>query len=308
MTLPPAAVSAYQRIPPTIRGMILMALSTLCFACMQMLARWTSQGMHPFEIVFFRTLFAFPIFLPLFLHYGFGVLKTTRPGLQVVRGLLSTVAMITFFTALSMTPLAKVAALDFSGPLFAALGAVVFLGERVRLRRITAMIVGFFGVAVIVQPGFVDIDLGSILVIVSATAWGGAILTIKVMSRTDSSATITLYLNIIALPITFIAALLEWQTPTMVQLLILLIIGTLGGIGHFLFAQSCREAEVSAVMPLDFLRLIWVSILAYFAFGEIPGVWTWIGGVMIFGAVVYITYRESQVARVRPTAAVDPVP
>ncbi len=283
-----------------------MAVSTFCFALMQMLVRWTSQGMHPFEIVFFRTLFAFPVFVPLFYRFGLGVFRTTRPGLQVLRGMLSTVAMLTFFTALSMTPLAKAAALDFSGPLFAALGAVIFLGERVRIRRITAMIVGFIGVIVIVQPGFVDIDLGSVLVIVSATAWGGAILTIKVMSRTDTSATITLYLNVIALPITFIFALTEWQAPTLIQLLVLFVIGTLGGIGHFMFAQACRETDVSAVMPLDFLRLIWVSVLAYFVFNEIPGLWTWIGGVMIFGAVVYITYREAQVARQRPSVP-DPM-
>ena len=303
MTLPSAAVSVYRRIPPTIRGIIFMVLSTLCFACMQTLVRWLSARLHPFEIVFFRTLFAFPIFLPMFLRYGIGVLRTTRPGLQVVRGLLSTLAMLTFFMALSMTPLVKAAALDFSGPLFASVGAVIFLGERIRIRRVTALVVGAIGVMVIVQPGIVDLDLGSMLVLISAIAWGGAILTIKVMSRTDSSVTITLYLNIIALPFALVAAIPEWQTPTGAQLLVLLVIGTLGGIGHFMFAQSCREADVSAVMPLDFLRLIWVAISGYLVFNEVPDAWTWFGAVMIFSAVVYITYRESRVAKAPPVPA-----
>lgn len=299
----PALRAAYDAVPPVPRGMMLVTVSTFGFAGMHAIIRICGdQGQHPFEIAFFRNLFGLVALAPVFMRHGVGVFYTRRFPLHALRGCIQVGAMLMFFTAATITPLAKIAALSFTAPLFATLGAILILGEKVRARRIGALIVGFIGAMIILQPGVATLELGAVLVVASSAIWAGAMLIIKSLSRTDSAVTITAYMGLFMTPLTLVPALFVWQWPTLEQLALFLLMGTLGTIGHVCMAEAFRHAETTAVLPLDFTRLIWSSLLGYVLFMQVPEPWTWIGGSVIFASTTYIAYREARIARAERAA------
>jgi drug/metabolite transporter (DMT)-like permease len=283
-----------------------MVLSTIAFVLMHGSIRQVGDGLHPFEIAFFRNLFAVLPLMPWFVRYGMQPLRTERASLHFMRGLLNVFAMLTFFSALTLIPLAQVTALSFTAPLFGTVLAVVFLREVVRVRRIVALVAGFVGAIVILRPGLVGIETGSLLVLFSAVAWSVTMIVIKVLSRTESSVTITAYMAIFMTPLTLLPALFYWRWPDGEQLVWLVAIGILGSLGQLSVAQAFREAEASVVMPLDFMKLLWAALLGYLAFAEVPDVWVGAGGTMIAASASYIAYRESRLKRV--AAAPAPAP
>lgn len=297
MTAIGALQGAFNRANGTAQGMALMLFSTVCFVCMQSLVRYVGESLPPFEVAFFRNLFGLVALTPIFLRQGLRPLKTRKLHLHAARGTIQAAGMLCFFTGVTLIPLSQTTALSFSAPLFATLLAILILGERVRIRRITALALGFLGMLLVVRPGFAEINLGTMLIIASSFSWGTAIAIIKSMTRTESSATLTVYMGLFLTPITGIAAFFVWQTPSWEQLGWLFLIGCLGTLGHLAFAQSFRRAESTAVLPLDFTRLIWASVAGFLVWQEIPDAWAWIGGTVIFGSATYIAFREAQMAR-----------
>ena len=278
--------------PSTLRGMIFMLMAGFCGTVMAATVRNLTSELHPFEIAFFRALFGCVFLSPLVLRQGLGLLKSRRMGLQAFRGCLQGAATILFFTALSLAPLAKIAALNFTSPLFATVLAIVFLGEAIRLRRLTALAVGFAGTLVIVRPGFGGLDLGSVLILINAATLAMTTIMIKILLRSDTSVTTTVYGFLCTLPIAAVATLFVWQTPSLTDLAWLVVIGVFGGFTHLFFAKALNDADVTAVLPMGFAKLIWASVIGYLVFAEEPDAWTWLGGAMIFSATTYIAFRE----------------
>jgi drug/metabolite transporter (DMT)-like permease len=277
---------------PVVRGVGLMFIATFFFAAMHGSIRYVSATIHPFEIALFRNLFALVVVLPWFYRYGISTLRTQHIGLHVLRALFNIVAMLSFFYALSITPLAEVTALNFSAPIFATVLAALVLGEVVRARRWTAIAVGFLGTMIVLRPGFASIGLGQILALGSALIWSCALLVIKTLGRTDSSATIISYMGLLMVPLSLVPALFVWQWPDLEAWGWLIAIGVLGGIAQFCMTEALRQADTAVVMPIDFFKLIWVTLIAYLAFAERPDLYTWIGGAVIFSSTLYIAYRE----------------
>ena len=275
------------------RALALMFVSTMGFSIMHVLVRHLSGGLHPFEIAFFRNLFGLIVIVPWFLRYGTAVLKTQKLPLHLLRSALNVVAMLCFFYALSITPLSEVAALSFTAPIFATILAVLILHEVVRARRWVAILFGFAGTFVAIRPGFAEVGLGAMLLIVQSMLWGCALVVIKVLGRSDSSVTIAAYMTLLMIPLSLVPALWFWQTPSLDELGWLVLIGVIGTVAQLLMTQALKEGEAAVVMPVDFFKLIWAAILGYVFFAEIPTVYTWIGGTMIFAAATYIAYRES---------------
>ena len=295
-----AAVRHFSASPGTLRGMALVVLSGLCVAAMSACVRHISVDLHPMVIGFFRTVFGLLAFAPFLLRSGLKSLKTRRIGLHAVRGTLNVIGMLSYYMALSLAPLAKVTALGFSAPLFATVLALIVLGETIRARRITALVLGYLGALVILRPGFVALDTGSIYALVSAAAWGLGMIVIKVLSRSESSLTITIYMTLVAMPITLAAAVTVWQTPTLTQMAWLAAIGTLASLANLSVAQAFKDADLTAILPFDFTKLIWASAIGYLVFAEEPSPWTWVGGTIIFAAATYIAFRERQTRAARP--------
>jgi drug/metabolite transporter (DMT)-like permease len=287
------------RLPPHTRAVVLMLVSTLCFTSMHTVIRYaaTEGEIHPFEVAFFRNVFGLLAVLPFALRGRAAAFRTRRLKLHALRGTMQVFAMLMFFYALSITPLAKISAVSFTAPLFATLGAIIFLGERIRARRIVALTLGFVGAMIIIRPGLIELDLGAILVMTSSSIWACAILIIKSLSRTESSLTITTYQNIFLIPFTLVAASFFWTWPSWHLLGLFAVMGIFGSIAHIAMAEALKLAETTAVLPYDFVRLIWASGIGFVMFGEIPEIWTWLGGGVIFASTTYIAFREARLKR-----------
>lgn len=260
-------------------------------------ARHVMETVHPFELVFFRNLFALIFVVPLMWRVGFTVFHTKRRWAHVGRAGLNTLNMLVWFTGVSLAPLADVVALSFSAPIFATLLAILLLREKVGIRRWTAIGVGFTGTMIVLQPGFDTISSGHGYALAATGVWAGILLIIKSLSRTESSLTIVAYMSVLMTPISLVPALFVWTWPTWTELGWLACIGVFGGAAQYFLAQSFHEAEISTVMPFDFAKLIWISIIAYVVFGEPAEPTTWIGGAIIFVSGLYIARREARVAR-----------
>ena len=274
-------------------AIIYMLGSTVLFSCMHGTIRYVSAELHPFEIAFFRNLFGLFLLAPLLFRYGIAPLRTAKLKCHLLRGLFNISSMMCFFYALSIAPLTDVAAMTFASPIFATALAVFVFGERVGIRRWTAIMIGFSGTLVVLRPGFEGVALGPLLALIASLLWGIALLVIKVLARTESSLTITAYMMILLTPLSLVPAVIFWQWPTGEQYLWLLFTAALGTLGHLFLNQALKVAETNVVMPVDFVRLIWVSIIGFYIFGEVPDLFTWIGGAIIFSSALYIAYRES---------------
>jgi drug/metabolite transporter (DMT)-like permease len=288
--LPTSARTALNN--PALRGMALMFVGTFFVAAMIGSIRHVSASIHPFEIALFRNLFALMVVLPWFYRYGIAPLRTQRFGLHVLRALFNIVAMLCFFYAVSIAPLSEVTALGFTSPIFASVLAALILAEVVHARRWAAIAVGFLGTMIILRPGFTSVGLGQMLALFSAMSWSCALITIKTVSRTDSSATIITYMGLLMVPLSLGPALLVWQWPAPHEWAWLIAIGVLGGVGQFCVTEALRQADTAVVMPIDFFKLIWVALIAYLAFAEHLDLYTWIGGAIIFMSAVSLVYGD----------------
>lgn len=283
--------SVFATTPPRIRGVVMMVTAAVAVVCMNVLIRKVAAELHPFEIAFFRNVFAFLVFVPWLAGSGMGALRTGRLGLHATRAALNLVAMLLFFVGLTLVPLAKVSALGFTSPLFASLLAVLILHEPMTRVRAVGLGIGFLGALVVLRPGIGAFNAGGLLVLGSTAVWAFALICIKVLARTDSSLTIAVYAALLQIPFALVPALFVWQWPNGAQWAEMAAIGGLGGLGHLCLAQAFRDADATVVLPADFTKLIWASIAGYLVFGEVPDLWTWVGGLVICGAVFHLAAR-----------------
>ncbi len=279
----------------------------LCFASMAGIVRYVSAELHPFEIAFFRNFFGLAFMMPWLARVGWGGLKTRRIGLYTLRGVIGLAAMLSFFWAITMLPLAQVTALSFTAPLFATILAVFVLSEVVRARRWAAILIGFVGVLIILRPGAQEVGWPTLAVLFSSLLMATASVTIKILSRTEPTSAIVTYMVIYLTPMSLIPALFVWQTPSWSAMGWLVILGGVATTAHQCLTRAFTVAEASAVMPYDFTRLLFAATIGYVFFDQIPDMWSGVGAAVIVAASVYVAHREAVVARsakaARDTAA-----
>jgi drug/metabolite transporter (DMT)-like permease len=269
-------------------------------AGMQAIVRLLSADIHPIQLAFFRSLVGLLVLMPWLLTGDRGRFRTQRFGAHFVRALFGGSAMLCLFVSLSLMPLADVTALTYTAPLFATAGAALILGEQVRLRRWTATTVGLLGALVIIRPGTSDLSWGVVTALAAAAFMAGAALSIKSLSRTERADTIVFYFGSLATLLSLIPALFVWRWPAVDAWLWLGLIGISATAGQMLLTRAFAAAEASAVLPFDFSRLIVVSVIAAFAFNELPDLWTYIGAGIILSAAVYIAHRETRIGSETP--------
>ena len=282
-------------IPPPLAGFMMVVLASALFASMHNTIRFVtvSEGLHPFEAAFFRNLFGLLVFIPFLVRQGLRVFYTKRIGMHLGRAGLNTVSMLCWFSALVLMPVADATALSLMGPVFVALLAIMFLGERVGPRRWLGIGLALAGGLIIIRPGFSEIGLGPGLILFAAILVSASKLMAKVLSGTESAATIVALLTCLMVPTTLVPALFFWQTPTLEQLALLALIGVFGTTGHLLYVQAYKIAEISLVEPALFTRMIWAALIGFVLFAEFPDLWTWVGGAVIVVGTTYIARREA---------------
>ena len=280
-----------------VRAAVLACLAMLSFAAMTALIRQASSEMHIFQVVFFRNAFALLFMLPWLLQQGVGVLRTGRIRLYGLRALVNLVGMIAGFTALTMIPLAEATALSFTIPLFATFGAALVLRELVGPRRWMAIIVGFLGTLIILRPGIETFSLGAGLALLNALSIAITILIVKSLTRTERPETIVTYMVLLMTPISLIPALFVWQAPGFGGVCWGAGVAAAGTLGHLFITRAYALSPIAPLQPFEFIRLPLIAVIAFLAFGEVPTLWTWLGGTVIFTAALYVTHREAVRAR-----------
>ena len=294
---PISYIEEMENVSPTVRGIILVVISGAFFASMHGSVRMLSRELDAMEIAFFRAFFGFVFFAPILLKSRLSVLRTNRFPLHMARGVFNGASLLMWFTALSMVPLGDATALSLTGPLFVSLGAMLILGESVRGARWAALAVGFAGALIIVRPGLQEINFGMVLILLSMLSVTCSKLIAKSLSRTDQPSTIVAYLSLTMMVPSGIAILFVWQTPTIEQLFLMMMIGFLGSCGHMLLTTAYKIADISAVEPVVFARLVWAAIVGWFLFAEFPGIWVWVGGALIVTASTLLARHESRQRR-----------
>ena len=268
--------------------------------------RQSSLELHPFLVMFWRSLFGLLFMLPWVLGAGLGALKTRRWRLYLLRGTLGIGSMMCWFTAVATIPIAEATALFFTSSLFGTVLAALVLHEVVGVRRWVATIVGFLGVVIIIRPGFQVLAPAAFLALGAAAAVGASLSMVKILSRTESSAAIITYMVLVLTPLSLIPALLVWEWPTLETLGWLVALAAAATTGHLGMTRAFRLTDASAVIPLAYTQLPITALIGFVAFAEVPDEFTWIGGAVIVASSVYIGHREA--LRTRKPVAVPAQP
>ena len=272
---------------------ILLTVSGSFFAVlMESLIRSAQYDSNVYTIGFLRFLFGLIIIFPYLIKKKFIPYKTKNFKFYFIRGLFNLPMMILGFGALVYVPFEQFKALHFLSPIIVVLLSFIIFREKVYMYRILAFVIGFIGMLIIVRPGIVDFNIGTIMILISLTFWSLIIIVSKFVSKDDSPITMVTYqytlMTIFALPL----AIYFWQMPSL-QSLIFVFIGAISGtILHLSLALSYKYAELSVTQPVWFSGLIFGSAFGFFVFNETPDVWTWIGGIVVFSSVLLITYNE----------------
>lgn len=303
---PAAAMATVAAWPAPIRGAFWMVLAAIGFAIMTGIIRHLTASLPAIELAFFRSLFSLMFMVPWAIRAGWAGLRTSSFKTYGLRALLGSFAMVCWFVALAHMPIADATSLSFTAPIFASVLAMIFLGERAGIRRWSAIILGFAGVLIILRPGFQDISGAAVLLLFGSAAIAGAVIMVKILSRTESSSAIVTYMGLYMVPILLVPTVFVWQTPPWFLFPWLIAMGGVGTLAQWAMTQAYAATEATAVLPFDYLRLPFVAIMAFVVFDERPDVWTWTGALVIALSSIYIAHRESTQAKRHKVAAETP--
>ncbi len=273
----------------------LRLLGVSCLSIMTVFIKLAGDaGISTPEMMFWRQFFALPVVLSFIAATGgFAMLRTTRFHLHASRTLIGLVGMALTFSSYLMLPLAEATTLGFTVPIFATILAAVVLKEKTGWHRWGAVIAGFLGVLIVVQPGSGHIPaLGAAVGLSSAFMIGSLSLLIRQLGKTESAATTVFYFTALSVPV--LAPFLYWYaTPhDMNGWLILIAIGVTGGIGQIGFTASLRYAPISTVVSMDYISLLWSTVFGWLIWQNLPTPFTWIGAPIIVASGLYIAFRE----------------
>jgi drug/metabolite transporter (DMT)-like permease len=287
--------SAVPSVSDPVAGVIWITISMALFAGLAVFSRRAMDaGLHPFEVVFLRNVFACLLLVPLLAYRGRSLLRSENFGLYGLRVMVSLASMQAWFYAISLIPIGEVTAISYLAPLFGTLGAVLLLGEVVRIRRWTALGVGFLGAMVILRPTGAELGVGQVCALVSAMTSGLTAVLVKQLTARDDPDKIVFLTNVLLMPLSLIPALFVWRWPTLEVLPALIGMGVCAVLGHVTVVRGYAATDASLAMTFEFSKLPFAVGIAFLAFGETIDGWTWIGALIIFASAVYITRREAR--------------
>lgn len=277
------------------RGILFMIGAMLASALMDTLAKWLARDYAVAQVVWARYFFHTLTVMALFGGFRLrAIMATRRPGLQAARSLLMLVATMAFFTALKYLPLAESVAIGYASPFFVTALSVVFLGEKVGIRRLTAIVVGFAGVLVIIRPGFADVHWAAFLPLVMAACFAIYQILTRITSRVDDTRTNLFYASAAATVVLTFAMPFVWTPPDLVGWGLMVLVGVCGGMCHFLIIKGYEIAPASILSPFVYASIVWTTALGFFVFGDFPDAWALLGTAIVIGSGLYIFRRETR--------------
>jgi drug/metabolite transporter (DMT)-like permease len=278
------------------RAILWMIVSCTAFASMWVMIRYASRELHSVEIVFFRNAFGTLALLPM-IAMNKGLIVPSRWRVHVRRATSGFVATLATFYAVANAPLATVLAINYTAPLFATLGAALFLGERIRARRAAALATGFLGMLIVLRPGHVPLTPGLAAAVVSALSTAFSIVAIRQLVANDDSRAVAAWSFLLMIIPSLIVAVPFWAWPPTSLWPLLALIGGAAAIGQLSLSKAFSLAEASAVLPYDFVRFGLIATAGITLFGERLDALTLVGGAIILAATVYLAWREARIGR-----------
>jgi len=291
-------VTLFTALPANVRGALWTLVAAVLFSAMMALAKFLGGRFDSMQVAFFRALTGLLFVIPLLVREGGAGFRTRRPLLHTARGFAGSSAMLCGFYALIHLPLADATAITFARALFLVPLAILVLGEKVGMRRMSATAMGFVGMLIMLNPTG-DLNSAALIAALGAALVALALTFVKLLSRTESTLTLLFYSGIFGVLFTSIPAANVWITPGWADLGLLLLMGGVGVAAHACMIRGYATAEATALAPFDYTRLIFAGLIGYLVFADIPTWRTAAGAAIIVAATLYITYRE---AHVKPRA------
>lgn len=297
----PAAVIRVE--PHAGRAIGLMLVAVALFSVMDVLVKWEGALYPLVMIMFFRSVFAFvPLSFFIFRRGLRTALTVQSPLSHVLRSVVGLAAMGAIFLAYTMMSLADVIAITFSAPLFVTALSVPMLGEKVGARRWCAILVGFAGVLVMIQPGPGMVESGAAIALFGTLCYAIASIYVRKLSKVDPSTAIVFYYTLTSTLVTGAFLPFVWVTPDLIDLLLMIAAGVIGGTAQLIKTHAFRYADVSVIMPFDYSALIWATLYSYLIWDEFPDRFVLIGAAIVIASGLYILFREARLGLPRGPA------
>lgn len=279
-------------------GILFILITSVMFALLDTGVKYVGQFYPVLQIAWARYVFQMAV-VPMVLGRlrPRDILRTRRPGLQVVRSMLMVGATLSFFTALRYMPVAEASAIGMIAPLIVTALAIPMLGERVGPRRWLAVLLGLIGALIIIRPGFGTLSWAAILPVITAICYALYQITTRMLAEIDPPITTFFYSGAVGVVVLSLAVPFAWQSPTVGGWAMMIVLGLLAGVGHYCIILAMRRAPASVLAPFSFTQLVWVTILGYLVFGDFPDKFTLLGAVIVVGSSGYVFYRENVVKR-----------
>jgi len=275
-----------------------MIASVICFSIMDICVKWLDY--YPIgQVLFLRFFIGFiPILFIIPRERLFDFYKTSRPGLHAFRAICGALAIIALFFGLRELPLADVVSLTFGGPIFVTVASIFFLSEKVGIRRWSAVLIGFIGMLLIVQPAFTDLNYFYISPIIFCIFFACVAISVRSLSKTEPNYRIAFYFTVLC-SVLGLATIFQgnWVMPYKTDLAIFIIMGLCGSIANLLLTQSYRLAEASLVTPIKYLSLVFAIVFGFLIWSEIPKLLTLFGALLVIASSLIIFMRENKLKK-----------
>ena len=285
-------------------GIFWMLMTGFCFIGVTALVKTMGPRLPPGEAAFIRYAMGLVFLLPSLRAIFDAHLTRRQWSLFGLRGICHAGGVILWFYAMVRIPIAEVTAMGYLAPIYVTIGAAVFLGERLAMRRIIAVLLGLAGAAIILRPGFREVSDGHLAMLLAAVVFAGSYLVAKVMADEVKPGIVVAMLSIFVTIGLAPFAAADWITPTGGELAYLAAVACFATAGHYTMTLAFAAAPVTVTQPVTFLQLVWATALGVIWFNEAIDIWVVLGGFVILGSVTFITWREAMLKRsVTPDAA-----
>ncbi len=267
----------------------------LLVSIMISIVRHLSDNFHVFFIVMMRNFFAFSLFLPLMIKSRSSLFKTKNINLHFIRNVNGLIGMILWFYAITLIPLPEAVSITFSVPIITTFGAMFFLKEKINTNVWIALFIGLIGILIIIRPGFKDFHFAYLLAIFATFSWSISNILVKKMTTTDKPETIVAYMSFIMLVLSIPLGLMHIKSMNLNDIFWLFMLGLFSNLSHLSMSKSYSKADLNIVQPFDFTRLIFISIISYFAFDEVIDAYSAIGAAIIMMGTIFVAPKRNKV-------------
>ncbi|SFE91738.1 Threonine/homoserine efflux transporter RhtA [Sulfitobacter brevis] len=280
-----------------VAGIFWMLVTGACFILVTALVKHMGPRLPSAEAAFLRYAMGLVFLLPAMHALRSAHLSRRQWSLFGLRGFLHALGVILWFYAMTRLPIAEVTAMNYLAPIYVTVGAAIFLGERLALRRIVAVCLGLLGAVIILRPGFREVSTGHLAMLIAAVVFAGSYLLAKVLADEVRPTVVVMLLSVFVTIGLAPFALPVWITPNLREITILLGVAFFATAGHYTMTLAFAAAPVTVTQPVTFLQLIWATLLGVVVFGEAIDIWVVAGGCVILASATFITWREAMLNR-----------